>query len=49
MNKNQLMEALLIVFDEFEEHPISDWKANATLMEILAERLEQITTGTDRE
>lgn len=41
-HNKKIIEALYIVIDEFEEHPING--RNETLLDILADRIETITT-----
>ena len=45
-NKQQeVIDALMIVMEEFEENPIADREANDTVIEILSRRIETINYG----
>ncbi|MBT5973972.1 MAG: hypothetical protein HOG59_22920, partial [Desulfobacula sp.] len=41
-DNQKIVDALYIVIDEFEENPITNFKANDTMLEILSERVEII-------
>ena len=43
--KEKTIEALFIVIDEFDEKPFNDSQSNETLLEILSERVETISTN----
>lgn len=45
--KQQTIEALFMVIDEFEEKPIPDARRNDVLIEILSERVETISTSLE--
>lgn len=39
-NRKELVAALYLVIDEFEDFPIQNIQANNTMLEILSERIE---------
>jgi hypothetical protein len=39
--KDEIIEALHVVMDEFDENPIEDTRANDVMIEIMSARLEQ--------
>ena len=42
--QQKTIEALFATIEEFEGNPIKDLKSNETLLEILSERIETVTT-----
>lgn len=44
--KSNLMDAFFAVIDEFEENPLRGKKNNDTLINILSDRVEEITNST---